>query len=193
MSRLIMATNNAGKVKELRAILGSFYDEVVSLKEAGVDLQVEEDGETFEENAVKKAQAAAIVTGCDVLADDSGLCVDALGGAPGVYSARYAGEDATDKQNNDKLLAALEGVSDRSARFVCTVALVSGDKVTTAYGEVNGEITLSPSGSGGFGYDPLFYYPELGKTFGELSADVKNGLSHRARALEALKQLLEHK
>lgn len=190
MKRLLIATNNAGKVREIKAILGGFYDELVSLKDIGLNLNVVEDGDTFEANAVKKAREAAQAAGCDALADDSGLCVEALGGAPGVYSARYAGEDATDEQNNQKLLAALDGATDRNAKFVSAVALVSGDTVTTAYGEVIGEIALAPSGRNGFGYDPLFYKPELGQTFAEIPADIKNTLSHRARALEALRDKL---
>lgn len=190
MSRLLIATNNAGKTAEIKAILGDFYDEVVSLKDAGILLEVEEDGESFEENAIKKAREAAAVAGCDVLADDSGLCVDALAGAPGIYSARYAGENATDAQNNEKLLAALNGMQDRTARFVCVVALVSGGNVATARGEIEGVIAAEPSGSGGFGYDPLFYVPDMGQTFAQIPSDIKNTLSHRARALGALKAKL---
>ncbi len=191
MKRLIIATNNAGKVREIRAILGGYYDSLVSLKEAGIDLRVVEDGLTFEENAVKKAREAAKAAGCDALADDSGLCVAALGGAPGVFSARYAGEDATDTQNNEKLLAALYGINDRSAKFVCAVALASGDDTITACGQVHGVIAQQPSGSGGFGYDPLFYVPELGQTFAEIPPEIKNTLSHRARALAALRDKLK--
>jgi XTP/dITP diphosphohydrolase len=149
-----------------------------------------EDGDSFEANAIKKAREAAEVAGCDALADDSGLCVDALDGAPGIYSARYAGESATDEDNNKKLLASLKGKPDRSARFVSVVALVSGDKVTTACGEVRGVIAHAPSGNGGFGYDPLFFVPELGQTFAEIPPEIKNCLSHRGRALEALKKKL---
>lgn len=190
MKRLIIGTNNQGKVKEIKAILGNFYDEILSLREAGIQLDVEEDGDTFEENAIKKATEAARVTGCDTLADDSGLCVDALLGAPGIYSARYAGEDVSYEENNKKLLKELEGIKDRSAKFVCAMALVQGNEVITAFGEVHGIITEKLCGSGGFGYDPLFYVPEYGKTFGELNADVKNKISHRSRALEALKDKL---
>lgn len=190
MRRLLIATGNAGKVREIKAILGEFYDELVSLKDIGLELNVVEDGDTFEANAVKKAREAARAAGCDALADDSGLCVAALDGAPGVYSARYAGEHATDEENNAKLLAALDGVEDRRAKFVSVVALASGDAVTTARGEVEGVIAHAPSGSGGFGYDPLFFVPELGQTFAEIPAEVKNTLSHRARALAALRDKL---
>ncbi len=191
MSRLIIATNNAGKVKEIKAIFEGVYSEVLSLKEAGISLEVEEDGVTFEQNAVKKAVEAAKVAGCDALADDSGLCVDALGGAPGVFSARYAGPHATDALNNEKLLAALENEENRGAKFVAVVALAKGAEVVTACGEVFGEIARRPSGGGGFGYDPLFFLPELGQTFAELPAEIKNGLSHRARALAALRDKLD--
>jgi len=190
MSRLIVATNNAGKTREIKAILGGFYDEILSLADAGIDLDVVEDGDTFEQNAVKKATEAAAITGCDTLADDSGLCVDALGDAPGIYSARYAGENATDEDNNDKLLAAMDGEQNRAAKFVCAMALVRGGDVITTRGEVHGQIAQGRSGSGGFGYDPLFYYPELGQTFGQIDAETKNRLSHRSRALAALKAAL---
>lgn len=190
MRRLLIATNNQGKAKEIKAILGGFYEQIVTFADIGLNLNVEEDGETFEQNAVKKAQKAAEAAGCDALSDDSGICVDALGGAPGVYSARYAGENATDEQNNTKLLRELEGISNRTARFVCVVALVSGEKLITARGEIEGEITLAPSGSKGFGYDPLFLVPKYNKTFAELPEDIKNSLSHRARALLALKRAL---
>jgi XTP/dITP diphosphohydrolase len=190
MSRLVIATNNQGKVREIKAILGGFYDDVKSLKEAGIILEVVEDGKTFEENAVKKAMQAYDITGCDTLADDSGLCVDALGGAPGVYSARYAGENATDAENNNKLLWEMRGVKVRNAKFVCIMALVSGGEVITSRGEVSGVITYSPSGEGGFGYDPLFFSEEFGQTFGELPEGIKNSISHRARALASLKQTL---
>lgn len=190
MNRLVIATNNQGKVREIKAILGSFYEEVKSLKEAGVILEVTEDGETFEENAIKKARQAFEITGCDTLADDSGLCVEALGGAPGVYSARYSGETATDGENNNKLLWEMRGVRNRNAKFVCVMALVSGGEVITAQGEVSGTITHAPSGEGGFGYDPLFFSEEFGQTFGELPEGIKNSISHRARALSRLKELL---
>jgi XTP/dITP diphosphohydrolase len=190
MKKLIIATNNAGKVKEIKAIFEGVYDEVLSLKEAGISLEVEEDGVTFEQNAVKRAVEAARVSGSDALADDSGLCVEALGGAPGVYSARYAGPHATDALNNEKLLTALESTENRNAKFVSVVALARGNEVITAYGEVSGVIARRASGRGGFGYDPLFFLPEMGQTFAELPADIKNSLSHRARALKALKEKL---
>ncbi len=190
MRRLLIATNNAGKVRELKAIMDGFYDELVSLKDLGLKLHTVEDGDTFEANAVKKALEAAEAAGCDALADDSGLCVEALGGAPGVYSARYAGEDATDEENNVKLLAAMAGIADRRAKFVSVVALVSNGVVTTAYGEVHGVVAHEPRGTNGFGYDPLFYVPELGQTFAEIPSERKHAMSHRSRAFAALRDKL---
>lgn len=191
MSRLIIGTNNAHKVVEIKAILGDFYDEILSLKEAGIELDVEEDGQTLQENAVKKAVEAAKITGCDTLADDTGLLVDALDGAPGVYSARYAGEDATYEDNNKKLLKELEGKDDRSARFECVMALARDGEVIVAKGAVHGSITKQLQGENGFGYDPLFYSDELKKTFAQASAEEKNAISHRARALGALRDKLK--
>jgi XTP/dITP diphosphohydrolase len=191
MSRLVIGTNNVHKTREIKQILAGFYDEILSLEEAGIELEVDEDGETLEENAVKKAVEAAKRSGCDTLADDTGLMVDALGGAPGVYSARYAGEDVSYEQNNIKLLKELDGSSDRNAKFVCVMALVKEGKVITAKGEVPGVITKELLGEQGFGYDPLFYSTELCKTFAQASAEEKNAVSHRARALTALKKKLE--
>ena len=187
MKRLVIATNNAEKVKEIKSIIGGFYDEVLSLKEAGLLLNVVEDGKSFEENAKKKAIQAYEITGCDTIADDSGLCVDALGGAPGIYSARYAGENATDEDNNNKLLWEMRGVKDRSAKFVCVMVLASKKGIITARGEVHGIIAYSSSGEGGFGYDPLFFSEKFGQTFGELPEGIKNSISHRYRALAELK------
>ena len=191
MSRLVIGTNNVHKTREIKQILYGFYDEILSLKEAGIDLEVVEDAQTLEENAIKKAREASKLSGCDTLADDTGLMVDALGGAPGVYSARYAGENVSYEQNNIKLLKELEGESNRSAKFVCVMALVKDGKVLTAKGEVPGVITTELLGDQGFGYDPLFYSTELGKTFAQASAEEKNSISHRARALMALKEKLE--
>ena len=191
MKRLVIGTNNVHKAREIKQILGSFYDEILSLKEAGIELEVEEDGETLEENAVKKATEAAKIAGCDTLADDTGLMVDALGGAPGVYSARYAGEDVSYEDNNKKLLKELDGIEDRNAKFVCVMALIKDGKVITAKGEVPGIITTELIGEQGFGYDPLFFSTELNKTFAQASAEEKNTISHRARALGALKEKLE--
>lgn len=194
MRRLIIASNNAHKIKEIKAILAEFSIEVVSLNEAGIDIEVEEDGNTFMENAFKKAsEIYALGKGDMVLSDDSGLMVDALGGAPGVFSARFAGEHGNDKKNNEKLLKLLEGkpFEERKAHFTSAIVLIiSKENIIKVQGEVEGYIKEAPSGDGGFGYDPLFYYPDFNKTFGQLSEDEKNSISHRARALEKLKQEL---
>jgi XTP/dITP diphosphohydrolase len=197
-ARLVFATRNAGKVEELRQLLADLELEVRSLAELEAERgaptpAVEEDGDTFEKNAIKKAREVSRASGLPALADDSGLEVDALGGAPGVYSARYAGADATDARNNDKLLAALANVApaQRTARFRAVVALADetgelAGKPLTAAGACEGEITTEPRGTGGFGYDPLFFVPELGATFGELGVGPKKQRSHRARAVKAL-------
>lgn len=189
-TRIIIASNNKHKIEEIRSILKDFCFEVVSLKEAGIECEVEENGATFEENAYIKAKAVMDMTGEVSLADDSGLEVDALNGAPGVYSARFAGEHGNDKKNNNKLLELIKSVPDekRGARFVSAVVLVTpeGGKII-ARGEIRGIIGHEEKGSGGFGYDPLFVIPELNKTFAELAGDEKNKISHRARALDDLK------
>lgn len=188
--KLIIASNNAHKVSEIKAILGCFYDEILSLREAGIDMDVVEDADTFEGNALKKAKEVFAVVDADaVLSDDSGLMVDALGGAPGVYSARYAGEGHDDAANNAKLLDALRDVPDekRTARFCTSVALIRrGMPAVTANGNVEGVILHSPQGENGFGYDPLFYYEPLKKSFAQLTPEEKNSVSHRRRALESL-------
>lgn len=188
--KLIIASNNAHKVSEIKAILGCFYDEILSLREAGIDIDVVEDADTFEGNALKKAREVFAVADADaVLSDDSGLMVDALGGAPGVYSARYAGEGHDDAANNAKLLDALKDVpgEKRTARFRTSVALIRrGMPAVTADGSVEGVILRSPQGENGFGYDPLFYYEPLKKSFAQLTPEEKNSVSHRKRALESL-------
>lgn len=188
--KLIIASNNAHKVSEIKAILGCFYDEILSLREAGIDMDVVEDADTFEGNALKKAREVFVVADADaVLSDDSGLMVDALGGAPGVYSARYAGEGHDDAANNAKLLDALKDVpgEKRTARFRTSVALIRrGMPAVTADGSVEGVILRSPQGENGFGYDPLFYYEPLKKSFAQLTPEEKNSVSHRKRALESL-------
>lgn len=198
--KLIIASNNAHKIAEIKAILKGHFDEIVSQGEAGVDIEVVENGVTFEQNAVKKAvEIQNYFPDCAVIADDSGLCVDALDGAPGVYSARFAkdvsshGEKDIDEQNNLKLLYLMEEVPDgeRSCRFVSSVALAKeGGGVITAEGVCEGFVTRAPQGAGGFGYDPLFYVSELEKTYAELTAEEKNAISHRAKALYALRKLL---
>ncbi len=184
--RLIMATNNAGKVKELSALLNSDF-EVLTLKEAGYEIEVEEDGKTFTENAVKKALETYKITKTPSIGDDSGLCVEALSGAPGIYSARWAGEGASQDELIGKLHRELSGKENKKAKFVSVIALAfSEDDIVIAEGECLGEIIDEKRGEGGFGYDPVFYVPSLGKTFSELSLEEKNKISHRANALFAL-------
>lgn len=193
--KLLIASNNAHKVTEIHAILASDFPEMITLKEAGLDIEVDEDGTTFEENAAKKAEETLERSGYDaVLADDSGLMVDHLGGAPGVYSARFAGVDHDFDANNRKLVAELDGVPNekRTAHFVTVIALARrGQKTLIARGSVDGTITTEAHGTNGFGYDPFFFYAPYGKTFAELTAEEKNGVSHRRRALEALKKALD--
>lgn len=182
---IIIATNNQGKVREFKAKLKGY--EVYSLKDKGIEIEVEEDGKTFEENAVKKARAVADLTGILTMADDSGLEVFALDNAPGIYSARYGGEGLDDKMRYEKLLSDMEGKENRGARFVSVIALCYPDgKDVTLRGECYGEITKEPHGEGGFGYDPVFFYAPLNQTFGEISLEDKNKISHRARALDKL-------
>lgn len=184
--RLLVASNNVHKVRELRALLAAHYD-VLSLGEAGIEIDVEETGETFAENACLKAEAVARLAHCPALADDSGLSVDALSGAPGVRSARYAGTHGDDAANNRLLLKNLEGIHGPiTARFVSAVALAVPGKETRVFeGSVEGKIIATPRGVGGFGYDPLFEY-ETRKTFAEMPDEEKNSISHRARAIQAL-------
>ena len=188
MIRLYCATGNAGKLREFRMAAGP---------ESGVDIELlasfpeispcVEDGLTFEDNAILKARHYASHAGGLLFADDSGLEVDALGGAPGVYSARFAGPGATDHANNRLLLEKLQGIEDRAARFVCVIALVEGERLLRVFrGVVEGCIADEPRASGGFGYDPLFYYPPFGCTFGEATAERKFAVSHRGQALRAM-------
>lgn len=190
--RLVVATNNAKKRKELAAILEGLSVELVAAEDTRF-VDVTEDGDSFAANARKKAEAFAAANNCAALADDSGLCVDALNGAPGVHSSRYAGADAHDSDNNAKLLQALEGASNRAACFVCAICLVdpAGGAVITAEGRVDGEILQTPAGSGGFGYDPLFFSPELGKAFALATPEEKASVSHRGRALRDLAEQLK--
>lgn len=193
--KIILASNNAHKVEEIRAILSQIGYDVVSMKDIGLgDMEIEENGTTFYENSKIKAVAIAERMDAIVLADDSGLEVDALNGAPGVYSARYAGEPKSDANNNAKLLEALKDVPDekRTARFVTVLVMLfpSGEEIHVR-GEVEGVIGHALKGDNGFGYDPLFFCPEVGKTFAELSAEEKNKTSHRARALDALLERLK--
>ena len=186
---VVLATRNAGKIKELNALLSNLGVTVVGLADFPAIGDIPETGDTFLENARLKALAVCQATGLISLADDSGLCVDALSGAPGVRSARYAGEDATDAANNAKLLAALAHVppADRTCRFVSVVVAAAPDgRELTAEGAWEGRVATSPAGAGGFGYDPLFFDPTAGKTAAELTAAEKNARSHRGKALAGL-------
>lgn len=190
--KLAIATNNQHKLQEIRAILGDSFEELLSLKDLGIDVDVEETGKTLEENALIKARAILALSGIATLADDTGLMVDSLRGAPGVYSARYAGEEHDDAKNRALLLKNLNGIKDRSAHFATVIALCYPDgKTLTASGRVNGEILLSERGTEGFGYDSLFFSTELGKTFAEASQAEKNSVSHRGRALRAMLELVK--
>ena len=190
--KLVLASRNPKKLKEMNEILSHLGIEVCSEAEAGVDLEVEETGTTFEENSLLKAKAVMEASGLPAIADDSGLCVDCLNGAPGVYSARYGGEGLDDAQRYQLLLSNLRGQLSRTAKFVSviTCCFPNGD-VLTARGECPGTISYAPMGEGGFGYDPVFFVPELKKTFAQLSPDEKNSISHRGKALEAFKAELE--
>ena len=192
---IVIASRNKHKISELEALLSEYIEGVklLSLNDVGLFEDVEEDGASFEENAFIKARYAA-KSGKISVGDDSGLCVNALDGAPGIFSARYAGEHGNDAANNAKLLADLEGKDDKSASFVCAFACVMPDgREFAVEGRANGVITHNASGNGGFGYDPLFYVPELGKTFADLAPEEKNAISHRGKAVEAFaKKLCEY-
>ena len=194
--QLLIATRSEHKLRELRTLLALGDAELITLDDAGVDGEPVEDGATFEENAAIKAIAGLEATGLPTLADDSGIEVDALGGGPGVRTRRYAGEDATDEQNNTKLLGELSGLppEQRGARYVCVLVLaMPGEPLVYARGECTGRIATGPRGSGGFGYDPVFEpegEPVGGRTFGQWSAEEKNRVSHRARAARAMAPLL---
>lgn len=185
---IVAASGNAGKIREISEILNDYR--VISCKELGFTDDIEETGKTFYDNALIKAETVAKALNMPALADDSGLCVTALSGAPGVYSARYSGT-GTDEGNIDKLLKETENISDRSAKFVSAVVVYYPDgKIVSAQGETFGEILRARRGNGGFGYDPVFYSYDLKKSFGEASAEEKNSVSHRARALAELRKKL---
>ena len=194
--RIVFATGNAGKMKEIREILSDLELEVVSMKEIGIEMPIEEDGTTFEENALIKARAVARQCGEIVLADDSGLEVDYLNGEPGIYSARYMGEETPYSIKNANIIGRLEGIPDekRTARFVCAIAAVfpDGQEMVTS-GEIEGRIDYEEKGKNGFGYDPIFYVPEFGRTTAELSDEEKNSISHRGRALRRMKEKLRER
>ena len=198
MRKIIFATGNAGKMCEVREILKDMDADILSMKEAGIDIDIVEDGTTFEENAAIKARAVAAATQEEaiVLADDSGLEVDYLDKEPGIYSARYMGEDTPYSVKNKNLIDRLEGVPDnkRTARFVCAIAAaLPGGEVVTTSGVIEGRIDHEEKGNNGFGYDPIFYVPEYGRTTAQLSVEEKNRISHRARALAAMKKELEQR
>lgn len=192
--RIVFATGNKGKVKEIQMILADMGMEVVSMKEAGIAIDIEEDGATYEENALLKARAVAAHTDAIVMADDSGLEVDYLGKEPGVYSARYLGEDTPYSVKNANIIERLAGVPDeqRSARFVCAIAAVLPDgRELTTRATIEGRIGYEEKGTNGFGYDPIFYVPEFGRTTAELTEEEKNRVSHRGKALELMKKELK--
>lgn len=196
MQKVVLATGNAGKVRELASLLQDFGLDIVAQTELSVE-SAEETGLTFIENAILKARHAAAITGLPAIADDSGLAVDALGGAPGIYSARYAGEDASDRENLEKLLAALKDVPDskRQAQFHCVLVYLRHAEDPTPlvfHGVWPGVITHAPAGEGGFGYDPIFYVSSEGKTAAELTREEKSAISHRGQALKQLLEAMRH-
>jgi XTP/dITP diphosphohydrolase len=193
MKKIIFATMNDGKMKEIKMILGDLNYEVVSLKEAGIAVDIEENGSSFEENAIIKAKAIMELTNEIVLADDSGLEVDAMDRNPGIYSARFLGENTSYDIKNNYILDQLKEVPDdkRTARFVCAIACAFPDgRITTRLATIEGKIGYEIAGGNGFGYDPIFFVPEYGCTTAELSPEQKNKISHRAKALSAMKQEL---
>lgn len=193
MKRLIIASNNQGKIREFKRMIGSYFDEVLSLKDAGIKADVVEDGTTFYENARKKALEISLLTDAYVMSDDSGLSVDCLDGAPGVYSARFSGEGATDEKNNALLIEKVSAFPEdkRTARYICDLVLAKeGKELLHCEGKCDGVIILEPRGENGFGYDPYFFYPPLGRTFAEIDMDLKNTLSHRGLALIELEKMI---
>lgn len=193
-TKLLVATNNSGKLREYASLLDGLGFELITLAGAGITVEIEETGTSMEQNAVLKATGFAELSGLVTLADDSGLEVDALGGEPGPLSRRYAGENATDLERNDFLLVKLRDIpwEKRGARFRCVIAIAAPDgNVETCEGVCQGMIALEPKGEGGFGYDPIFYLPELERWMAELSLDEKNRISHRAKAAREARRLLE--
>lgn len=187
--KIVLASGNKGKIREISKMLEGY--EVIGYKDLGIDIEIEENGSTFYENALIKAKTISDMINLPVLADDSGLMVDALDGAPGIYSARYAG-DGIDEHNNQKLLEVLKGETNRSAKFVCSMVLYfPNGKILSTYGETKGLILDEPSGEEGFGYDPLFYSLDLNKSLGIASFEEKNTISHRYRALKQMKELMD--
>lgn len=190
--KFVLATHNPGKLREMSDILSHLGVEVVSPAEVGITVEVEETGTTFAENAMLKAKAICDASGLPAIADDSGLCVDALNGGPGVYSARYGGEGLDDRGRYMLLLNSMRGQTTRAAHFACAIACAFPDgKTLTAEGRCDGAIAFAPMGEGGFGYDPVFLVPEKGKTFGQLTAEEKSAISHRGKALRDFSGKLE--
>ena len=189
--KLIIASNNKDKIAEIKAILSPFFEDIVSLREAGIEHETVEDGSTFMQNAEKKAREIAEISGCCAVADDSGICVDALDGAPGIFSARFCGHHGDDAENNRLLLEKMKNKTDRRAHYTCAIALAFPDGgMITAEDYFFGEIGYEEKGSYGFGYDPLFYLPEYGCTSAEILPEKKNEISHRGKALRALVEKL---
>lgn len=194
MEKIIFATKNQGKLKEIREIMKDLDFEIISMEEAGIDIDILEDGTTFEENATKKATEIMRLTNCITMSDDSGLEIDAMDKAPGVYSARFMGEDTPYEKRFERILSNLYGVDDaeRSARFIsCIVAIFPDGRKFVTQGTIEGLIGWEAKGDFGFGYDPIFYIPEKGRYMAQLSADEKNSMSHRGKALEKMKELLK--
>ena len=194
LKKIVFATGNKGKVKEIQMILADLGVEITTMKEEGIQVDVDENGTTYEENALIKARAVAKYTDAIVMADDSGLEIDYLNKEPGIYSARYMGEDTSYRIKNGNLIDRLQGVPDekRTARFVCAIAAVMPDGMElTTRGVIEGRIGYEEKGENGFGYDPIFYVPEFGKTTAELTEEEKNKVSHRGRALESMKEELK--
>ena len=190
--KFVLATHNPGKLKEMADILSHLNIEVVSPADLGLTVDVEETGTTFAENAMLKAKAICAAAKLPAIADDSGLCVDALNGGPGVYSARYGGEELDDRGRYMLLLNSMRGQTTRAAHFACAICCAfPNGKTITAEGRCDGSIAFAPMGEGGFGYDPVFFVPQMKKTFSQLSAEEKNAISHRGKALEIFKGKLE--
>lgn len=194
MTKIIIATSNEGKLKEFRKLLSHKDVDIISMKDAGININIEENGTTFEENAIIKAKTVCEYSNCLCLSDDSGLEIDCLGGEPGIYSARYLGHDTPYEKKNRIIIDRIKDVPDekRTARYVCAVAAAFPDgRVLTAVDTLEGAIAKEPKGNGGFGYDPIFYYPPLKVTTAELTDDEKNAISHRGKALRKMVALLE--
>lgn len=193
IDKIVFATGNKGKIKEIQMILADLGAEVITMKDAGIEIDIEENGQTYEENALIKARAVAKHTDYIVMADDSGLEIDYLNNEPGIYSARYMGEETSYRIKNTNLIERLEGVEDekRTARFVCAIAaILPGGREVTTRGIIEGRIGYEEKGSNGFGYDPIFYVPKFGKTTAELTEEEKNQVSHRGNALMLMKEEL---